>query len=112
MKVPNLGEAHCGDGARQSAHVTLGGRRWRVRSFGGVSGGNRGKERGSTLLLDSGSTSHILWVKGRDQCCGLEMMDFSRAINWNVWIQVQIRTQSKHVARIDHLRRLERNPNA
>ena len=33
MKVPNLGEAHCGEGARQSAQVVLMGICWRARSF-------------------------------------------------------------------------------
>ena len=33
MKVPNLGEAHCGDGAAQSAQVVLPGRFWRVASW-------------------------------------------------------------------------------
>ena len=32
MKMPNLGEAHCGEGAEQSAQRVLGGSFWRVRS--------------------------------------------------------------------------------
>ena len=32
MKVPNLGEAHWGEGAEQSAQVLLGGRAWRAAS--------------------------------------------------------------------------------
>ena len=46
MKVPNLGEAHCGEGAEQSMQVLLGGRDWRVVSCGGelVEVGKEGKE--------------------------------------------------------------------
>ena len=32
MKVPNLGEAHCGEGALQSTQVVFPGSFWRVRS--------------------------------------------------------------------------------
>ena len=79
MKVPNLGEAHCGEGAEQSMQVLLGGRDWsfcsydgeRERKLDGLSTcGRFEREIGvclGTLLFVSGSTSHILSGAGTER---------------------------------------------
>ena len=77
MKVPNFGDAHWGEGAEQSMQVVFPGRFCRVASCMEINqkGVKDGRRAGGTLVLVSGSTSHILRGFGRSIERGKYLLD-------------------------------------
>lgn len=64
MKVPNLGEAHCGEGAEQSMQVVFPGRFCRAASCKDIDQKGIGliKERGLPLSLFPGRLPTFCWM--------------------------------------------------
>ena len=92
MKMPNLGDAHCGDGALQSQQTPFLDSFWRAASYrdGGqympkrrdASEGNAERAERRRLTLDrvSGSTSHmaldamVVWLSTKRSGCGVRVL--------------------------------------